>query len=150
MRIPEPLFVLVNAVAKLLLNSPLHGLMSDSLTVIYYRGRKSGRQLATPVRYLRTDTGIRCTTTDHVQWWRNVEAAGEAELLVGGERGRYSAQILPRDPQATKHNLTEFLAVYPQDAVYQDIALKPDGSLNPDDLDAASHKAVMVEFQRID
>ena len=150
MRIPETAFVLVNAVVRTLLRSPLHFLMSKSVMVVNYEGRKSGRSFSTPVRYLRVGNQIMCTTSDHVQWWRNVKSNAEATLLVEGVPARYRGEIMVRDPVATIEKLRNFLAVFPQDSVYQEIRLNADKSLNEDDLEAASHKAIVVEFVKIE
>jgi deazaflavin-dependent oxidoreductase (nitroreductase family) len=148
MKIPEPLFVIVNFVVRVLLKSPLHFLMSDSVLLINYRGRKSGKKFSTPVRYLDTGACFRCVTSEEVQWWRNVQANPAVTLLVSGANHSCSATILERNPTRVQELLSEFLAVYPQDAVYQDIRLNPDGSLNSDDLIAASHKAILVDFEK--
>ncbi len=147
MKIPEPLFVLLNKVVRLLLKSPLHFLMSKSLLLINHSGRKSGRMYATPVRYMRTGSGIRCFTSEHVQWWRNVKSRPEVTLLIEGSVCSYKGVVLDRDPKLMQPLLVEFLALYPQDAVYQDIRLNSDESLNAEDLAASLQKAIVVEFE---
>lgn len=147
MRIPEPIFAFINIVVRVLLKSPLHFLMSSSVLLVSYVGRNSGAAYSTPVRYMHSGGRIRCLTTDHVQWWRNVQANPVVSLLVQGTSSRYNAVVLERDSTSTQKLLTEFLAVYPQDAAYQDIRLNSDGSLNGDDLAKASHTAIVVEFE---
>lgn len=146
MKIPESVFPIINAIMRTLLRSPLHGLMSDSILVITCRGRRSGREYSTPVRYLPLDDRLRCTTATHTQWWRNVSGDAPVSLLVAGKQGEYRAEVLERDPVATETVLREFLAVYPQDAVYQDIRLNKDKSLNEEDLAAAIEEAIIVDF----
>lgn len=146
MKIPEPLFVIINKIVKIILRSPLHSIMSGSFMTISYTGRKSGKALATPVRYMRTGQGVRVYTAEHTQWWRNVKANPDVTLLVAGETAPYLASIYDRDPAVNRELLVEFLTLYPQDAVYQDIRLNKDGSLNQEDLAAASQKAIVVEF----
>ena len=121
--------------------------MSNSVLLISYIGRKSGARYSTPVRYFRSDGYIRCFTSEEVQWWRNVQAKPAVSLLVCGKRRRYTARVLKRDPAIIKDLLSEFLEVYPQDAVYQEIRLNPDSSLNTEDLAEASHRAIVVEFE---
>jgi deazaflavin-dependent oxidoreductase (nitroreductase family) len=147
MKIPEPLFVIVNVIARSLLRSPLHILMSKSVLVISYTGRKSGRKLSTPVRYARVEGRLRCLTAEHTQWWRNLQASPSVTLLVEGNSAFYSAEVLERDPKLTLQILRHFLDLFPQDAAYQDIRINPDKSLNEEDLLAATHKAIVVEFQ---
>ena len=146
MRIPESLFLIVNFVVRLLLKSPLHFLMSSSVLLIQYIGRKSGAEYSTPVRYIRSDGCIRCFTSEEVQWWRNVQAEPTVSLLVRGSNKSYCANVLERDPTHIQQLLAEFLAVYPQDAVYQEIRLNSDGSLNDEDLAGASNRAIVIEF----
>lgn len=145
MRIPEPLFMVINAVMKTLLRSPLHGLMSKDILLIIYTGRKSGLKRETPVRYINVDGVIRCFTTTDTQWWRNLSDNSDVELLLAGHKGQFKAVVL-RGPDAVQQKLVHFLALYPQDAAYQNIRLNKDKSLNGDDLSAALHSAVLVEF----
>ena len=147
MRIPEPIFVVINFVVRTLLKSPLHFLMSNSVLLIEYTGRKSGKTYSTPVRYICAGSRIRCFTSEEVQWWRNVKASPSVSLRVRGSAGSYHSTILDRDPVGIQQMLSEFLSIYPQDAVYQEIGLNTDGSLNSDDLVRASHSAVVLEFE---
>ncbi len=65
-------------------------------------GRKSGVEYSTPVRYMRSGSRLRCLTTDHVQWWRNVQATPGVSLLVRGTNSTYTAIGLERDPPSTQ------------------------------------------------
>ena len=146
MRIPESLFFIVNAVVRTLLRSPLHRIMSKNVLVITYYGRKSGRRYSTPVRYSRVGGAIRCLTAEQVQWWRNIRNNPDVTLLVAGADVNCRALIQDRDPAKTKLAIREILAIFPQDAVYQEIGLNADRSLDENDLEAASHKAIVVDF----
>ena len=42
---------IMNPAIKLILRSPLHGLMSKRLLLITFTGRKSGKQFTTPLGY---------------------------------------------------------------------------------------------------
>ena len=102
MRIPEPLFPVINRVMRLLLSSPLHALMSGSVMVIHYTGRRTGRPRWTPVRYLReSDDTIVCLTGSETGWWPNFLEPRDVRLQLAGRRvvgsrpgvaGRYGAQ----------------------------------------------------------
>ena len=148
MKIPEKLFVVVNMIVRGTLRSPLHRLMSDSFMVINHVGRKSGKPFATPVRYMPIDSGVRAFTAEHTQWWRNVSATPDVTLLVAGKTDTYTACVLERDAAVNRDLLIEFLTIFPQDAVYQDIRLNEDGSLNEDDLNVAAGKSIIVDFTR--
>jgi len=143
-KIPAPLFVVINSIMRFLLKSPLHRMFSDSLMLITFTGRKSGRQFTTPVRYVQTDDGIRCFTAKENQWWRNLRNGAEVTLRIKGTDGRYLAEATTDSPEEIEKWLLYYLTLYPQDAAYHDIRLNKDKSLNPDDLNKAVHDAVAV------
>lgn len=144
MKVPEPLFVIINPLMRLLLRSPLHGLLSDSIVLITYTGRKSGKTYQTPVRYVRIDDGLRCYSTKDTQWWRNLRDGAIATMRTAGEDHRYRTEVLDDDTEAIRAALEHYLGVYPEDAVYHDVALGPDKKPIPGDLDRAAEHAVLV------
>jgi hypothetical protein len=84
MKVPEAFFTVINPIMKFLLRSPVHGLWSDSLMLITFTGRKSGRRFTTPVRYIKTGETVRCFTAAENQWWRNLRTGARVELLIKG------------------------------------------------------------------
>lgn len=145
MRLPEPLFVVINPVMRLLLCSPLHVLLSRSLMLITFTGRNSGRKFTTPVRYVRIGTTVRCFTSAENQWWRNLRGGADVALRIEGRERPYRATVIDDDPVVIKAALSDYLALFPQDAAYHDIRLRKDKQPVADDLEQASHKAIVVE-----
>ncbi len=145
MKLPEPLFAIINPVMRFLLRSPLHGLLSDSLMLITFTGRKSGKQFTTPVRYMQTGDTIRCFTAAENQWWRNLRSGARVSLLIKGQLGDYEAQAIFDDPANIKKQLVSYLELFPQDAAYHDIRLNKDKSLDEQDLEQAARHAIVVE-----
>lgn len=71
---------------------------TPGITVIRHRGRKSGRQLETAVSaYRKGDTVAIMLAHGKTNWVKNVLAAGEAEVLMGG---RYLHLVNPRIVEA--------------------------------------------------
>lgn len=71
---------------------------TPGITVIRHRGRKSGRQLETAVSaYRKGDTVAIMLAHGKTNWVKNVLAAGEAEVLMGG---RYVHLVNPRIVEA--------------------------------------------------
>jgi deazaflavin-dependent oxidoreductase (nitroreductase family) len=66
--------------------------------VLEVRGRKSGEPRRNPVNPL-TLNGVRYLVAPrgHTQWVRNLRAAGEGYLLLGGRREQFSARELADD-----------------------------------------------------
>ncbi len=150
MKVPEPLFVIVNPLMKLLLHSPLHFIMSRGLLVLEFTGRKSGRQFSTPLRYQRDADTIRCFTSRDTNWWRNLRGGAAVGLRLAGRQVRCEAQVLAADHPERADLLRRYLKEFPGDAVYHEVALNPDKSPKEADLQAALATLVIVEMKLAD
>lgn len=145
MKIPEPFFLVINPLMRFLLRSPFHAPMSNSLLLITFKGRKSGREFTTPVRYLRSGDSVRCYTSRDSQWWRNLRGSAEVTLRIAGEDHRYRATAIDDDPEAVRAALVEYFAAYPQDAAYHEVRLDRNRQPEPAGLQRASRHSVLVE-----
>jgi len=148
MKIPEPLFVIVNPAVRLLLASPMHGLASKSLLSITYTGRRSGRRYTTPLRYVRDGDLVRCFTSRDTSWWKNLQDGQEVTLRIRGSTETYCPEVIAGKPDVARSLLTAYFAAFPQDADYHDVRLDTNGKPLPDDLERASEEAVIVEMRR--
>ncbi|MFO1402673.1 MAG: nitroreductase/quinone reductase family protein [Steroidobacteraceae bacterium] len=145
MRIPEPFFVLINPTMRLLLRSPLHGLVSGSLMLIGFSGRRSGRRYVTPVRYVRAGDAIRCFTTKETKWWRNLKGGAAVTLRIAGRDLPCQAVAVDDDVPRTRAALLDYLRAFPQDAAYHDVRMGSGREPLAADLDRAATHAVLVE-----
>ena len=145
MKMPEALFAIINPTMSLLLRSPLHGLCSKSLMLITFKGRKSGKSFTTPVRYIQTNDVIRCFTSSQNQWWRNFRDGAEVVLRIEGKDSSYKALAIENQPEEIRNWLVVYLGHFPQDAAYHDIKLNKDKTLVKEDLERATHNAIVVE-----
>lgn len=146
MRIPESVFKLVNLVVVLLVRSPIHRFWSDSLVVIEFTGRRTGRSFKTPVRYVRKDSVVQCFTSKSGSWRRNIAISGEATLLLGGRQSSFNAEVVTQEPDRIRRSLLNCLDLYPQDAVYHDIQIGPDGVPVTEDVERELSNVVLIEF----
>lgn len=142
-KIPEWAFPLVNRIVKLMLATPAHGLMSDSMMVMRYKGRRSGRALATPVRYVRDGETIIASTSTATNWWRNLEDTDTTELLIAGENVRMKPEVIRDNDQVVLPILQSILAAHPADAVYMDVGLKDGKPIQQELLDALKWMVVV-------
>ena len=145
MKMPEALFAIINPTMSLLLRSPIHSLWSKSLMLITFKGRKSGKSFTTPVRYKQDNDVIRCFSVSQNQWWRNFRDGAEVVLRVKGKDSSYKAIAIENQPEEIKKWLVIYLGKFPQDAAYQDIKLNKDKTLVEEDLERATHNAIVVE-----
>jgi hypothetical protein len=145
MRLPEPLFLLINPVMRALLRSPLHFVQSKSVMLITFTGKKSGRSFTTPVRYVRVGDTVRCFTSPQNLWWRNLRGGATVSLRIAGVNRPYFAAPIENDPAAVREALRHYLGLFPQDAAYHEIRLNRDRTLNTEDLERVAHRAIVVE-----
>ena len=145
MKVPEWMFMFINPVMRMLLRSPLHGILSDSIMLVTFTGRKSGRTYVTPVRYVRTDDAIRAYSNTDTQWWRNLRNGAQASLRIGGVEQPFTTHVIENEPETIRTALEHYFSVYPEDAVYHDVRMNRLGKPNASDLDRAARHAVVME-----
>jgi len=146
MKIPEIFFIIINPCMRLLLRSPLHFILSGNVMLIAFTGKKSGRQLVTPVRYTREGNCVICLTGKANKWWHNFKEAADVKLTLKGKVVRARAQAYYDGGSKTRLELEKFLAIFPQDAIYHDIHWGKDGKLVEAELVQALPQVVMVMF----
>ena len=145
MKFPEVAFSIINPVVSGLLRSPFHGLISDSLMLVTYTGRKSQRRFTTPVRYVTAGDNVRCFTSAETLWWRSLQGGADVELRLKGQDRPFHATVIENDPDRVREALLNYLELFPQDAAYQDIRLNKDKTPVSEDLERASRTAIVVE-----
>jgi hypothetical protein len=97
--IPRFMYGIVNPVMKAILRSPLHGLMSGSLMVLSFQGRKSGRRLTVPVGYVEHNGAL--VVFSHSSWWKNFRGGAPVTVRLRGRDRRGTAMIL-EDPEVIR------------------------------------------------
>lgn len=145
MRIPDPLFRILNPLVAALLRSPLHGFCSGSLLLIRFTGRHSGRCYTTPLRYLREGDRIRLFSSTGTQWWRNLRGGAPVVLLLKGAWQAWYAEVMTEPTSRISAELAKFLQNYPGDAAYFEVRVRAGGIPDEDDIAAAARHSVMVE-----
>ena len=112
---------LVNPVVRLLLRSPLHPLLSGSLVILSYQGRKRGRWRSLPCMYARDgqDLYVVPGQPDRKVWWRNLRQPTPVRLRLQGRDWNGTATASSH-PEAVAAGLRRYLARYPK-------AAKPSG-----------------------
>jgi NADPH:quinone reductase len=96
---------LCNLFVSGLLRSPLHRLLSGSLLLISYRGRRSGRRFTIPVMYAERD-GTLTIFVGHPErknWWRNLRQGAEVEVRLRGDGLRGLAALVDDAGVATSY-----------------------------------------------
>jgi deazaflavin-dependent oxidoreductase (nitroreductase family) len=97
-RYVEPGWFTRNVFNRLVAGATRLGISVWGSRVLEVRGRRSGEPRRNPVNPLTLD-GVRYLVAPRgtTQWVRNLRAAGEGQLLLGGRRERFSASELADD-----------------------------------------------------
>jgi hypothetical protein len=92
---PLALVKMGNPLARMLLGSPLHGVLDDSILVLHLTGRKTGRRHDIPVGYV--DMGGTLTVVTVARWRVNLRGGADVEVTLRG-RLRPMHALLDEDP----------------------------------------------------
>lgn len=87
-------FKVINPLMTALLRSPLHGLVSDSLLLVTFTGRKSGREYTTPVGYEAVDGTLYVTSQTDRVWWKNLRGGADVTVRLRGEERAGHAEVI--------------------------------------------------------
>ena len=81
--VPPPTLVKMgNPLVRMLLGSPLHGMLDDSYLVLHLSGRKTGRRYDIPVGYV--DMGGKLTVVTVAKWRVNLRGGADVEVTLRG------------------------------------------------------------------
>ncbi len=136
---PPPFF---NALVKVVLRSPLHGLFSKRMMLLGFTGRKTGKHYLVPIRYIEQGDTVACFTDSG--WWRNLLDNRVATVRVKGRDYRGPAELERDDEEAIARGLRQLVEENRGSAGHYDVRLDPDGQPNAQDLAKAAHERVMV------
>jgi hypothetical protein len=139
---------LANPMMRLFLRSPLHGLVSGSLALITYQGRKSGNEYTIPVQYVQTGEKMYILPggAEQKTWWRNLRGGAPVHLVLRGQNVKGVGQVLQgeTDKVAIAEALVPYFQRFPAAARLQHLQPASDGSFNSDDLGRIAASIVMV------
>ena len=94
--VPPPTLVKMgNPLVRMLLGSPLHGMLDDSFLVLHLSGRKTGRRYDIPVGYV--DMGGKLAVVTVARWRVNLRGGADVRVMLRG-RLRPMHALLEEDP----------------------------------------------------
>jgi uncharacterized protein YbjT (DUF2867 family) len=146
--VPEVAYEVINPVVTGVLRSPLHSLISDSLVLLTFRGRRSGDVYTIPVGYWVRDGKLVVST--HSPWWHNFEGGQPVQVRLRGERRRGIATPHP-DPETVAEYMETFIERNGVDAARRlGIAVHGDREPTREELEAGVEGTVVVEIELTD
>lgn len=135
-----------NTFMKLLINSPLGGVMGESMAVITVTGRKTGNLISTPINVVKTGSTFTVISSRERTWWRNLRGGAEADLRVAGKTHRVNGKVY-ESIEEVKPGMIQFFNYQPKTAKYLKVWVNEDGSLNEKDLDRVVNERVLIKLE---
>jgi deazaflavin-dependent oxidoreductase (nitroreductase family) len=136
-----------NKLVVALLDSPLHGILSGSMAVIEYTGRKSGRSYRVPVEYIRDGDALLIFSRADRVWWRNFQAEAAVSLRLRGETVQAVAQSTVGDVETLGRAMQVCLTKHPNRAGWYGLELDAHNNPTDDSLHAAAEQIVVVQVR---
>lgn len=132
-----------NQFMKVILRSPLHGLLSGGIVLVTVRGRKSGKAYTTPVNYLRQGDVLRIVSLRNRTWWRNLRGGSPITLHLQGQDMKGRGTVI-EDDQGVVAGLSAHLHQAPRYAKYFGVTLDWNGQPRSEDIVLAAQTRVVV------
>ncbi|HMA37183.1 MAG TPA: nitroreductase/quinone reductase family protein [Chloroflexia bacterium] len=104
--VAQQLTTSANTLVRGILRAPCHGLLSGTMLLLTFTGRKSGRRFTTPVTYLPVDETL-LIFTDR-PWAKNLEGGAMVSLRLRGREVPAQATVTA-DPGAVAQGIATFL-----------------------------------------
>ena len=136
---------IVNHRIKLVLRSPMHGMVSKTVLLITFTGRKSGQTYTTPVDY--SQDGDQVTVFTHADWWKNLRGGAPVRLRIQGRELEGLAEPVAEDKRAVAVGLTEHLRKVPSDARYYGVTFDDHRSPRAEEVEKAAQNVVMIRVR---
>ena len=134
----------LNTVMKGVLRSPLHSMVSKSILLISFTGRKSGKTYTTPVSYMQEGDVINVFT--HGQWWRNLQGGAPVTLRLRGKNVQGMGEPVVEDKAAIAETLTRHLRRNHIDAKYYGVTYDEQGEPRPDEVQRGAEDTIMIRI----
>lgn len=135
----------MNRMMSLCLRTPgLHRMLSGSMLLLTFTGRKSGKRYTTPVGYTREGDCITIITKRFRSWWHNFETPTAAEVNI--QRKTMHGQVQAITDEATitpifMHILTQD----PRQATFYGLKPGADGKPDIEQVKAIAPKLVVLQ-----
>lgn len=139
------IYKIVNPVIASMLRNSFHSVLSKSIMLITYTGRKSGKVFTTPVRYVKYGETVLCFTSPKIRWWHNFKESAESTLLIEGREEKYQTVVIASDSPMAKAYLQHYFSLFPKDVIVYGIKLNKDKSLSDAALKKAAKNMIIVE-----
>jgi len=135
----------VNRGMKLVLRSPAHGMVSKTVLLITFTGRKSGETYTTPVSYSQYEDQVYIFT--HATWWKNLRGGAPVTLRIRGRELQGQAEAVAEDKGAVAAGLAAHLRKVPSDASFYGVTFDDHRNPRAEEVEKAVQTVVMIRIR---
>lgn len=139
---------LINPFVRFMLHSPWHRVMSGSLLLLTYQGRKSGQAYTLPVQYVQVGQTfyIVAGQAEQKRWWRNLAGGAPVRLWVRGQAYQAAAQVITRDADDADivDGLIAYFTRFPAAAQERGVTRLPAGGFDRNAVQAAATQMTII------
>jgi deazaflavin-dependent oxidoreductase (nitroreductase family) len=135
----------VNNAMKFVLRSPAHRMVSKTILLITFTGRKSGKTYTTPVSYSQHDDQVYVFT--HADWWKNLRSGTPVTLRIQGREIQGLAEPVAEDKQAVAAGLRHHLQKVPSDAGFYGVTFDDQRNPRAEEVQKAAQTVVMIRIR---
>jgi deazaflavin-dependent oxidoreductase (nitroreductase family) len=140
---------IANPILRWILRSPLHGLMSASLLLITYRGRRSGQEFTLPVQYAQEGNQfyIMPGQPEKKTWWRNFKTETPVKIILKGKALNGQARLLAAESelQVIADGLEAYIRRFPALAKVHNVRPESNGEFNRADLLQVASTILLIQ-----
>jgi deazaflavin-dependent oxidoreductase (nitroreductase family) len=136
-----------NPVARFVLATRLHVLLSGRLMLLTFTGRRSGRSFTTPVSYVREGSSL--LVPGGGAWWKNLENGRQVQVRLRGTWRPVTPELI-MEPVALAEVLRRMLAANPAISAFTGILPDPYGRPDAEALERERRRGFVVVQLRLD
>jgi hypothetical protein len=130
------------------IRSPFGRMMGEGMVVITVRGRKTGREISTPINVTREGDTFTVVSSRERTWWRNLRDGAQATLQMGGKVIHVVGNVFETDSEVAAQ-LGIFLHAHPTFAKFYKVRINLDGQPEEDDLARVAPGRVVIKLQKV-
>jgi F420H(2)-dependent quinone reductase len=127
--VPPPTLVKMgNPLVRMLLGSPLHGMLDDAVLVLHLTGRKTGRRYDIPVGYVDMEGKLAVVTV--ARWRVNLRGGADVEVTLRGCLRPMHA-VLEEDPASVAVSYQAMIGRIGWEKAQRQLGISPRGGGAP-------------------
>ena len=138
------LFRFINPIVRLILNSPIHFLISHQILLFRVVGRRSKRIFEIPASFAHINDSLVCVTLRENLWWKNFKDIETQEIYFKGKKINKNISINFTDNAFVRDKLKELIEHNPIDAFFAGVKLDKNKVPNSADLDKAAELHTVI------